>query len=252
MQLRSLLFVGYLYGMMAVMGTFFVIALVLPRRVIMQCIKAYTLSIHWGMQAICGIETELRGLENLPDGPFIYAGKHQCMFDIFVPFLVAPDPVIVMKRELLWYPFLGWYALKSQMIAIDRAGTTKTLRAMVAAARKRVAGGRQVVIFPEGTRTRPGDTPHYHAAGVVGLYKALHVPIVPVATNAGLCWPAHGTRRRSGRIVYEFLPPIEAGLDRKTMMHRLQTDMESSVDALVREGLGVQGRTQLIQDPQAT
>ena len=252
MQLRSLLFVAYLYGLMAFMGTFFIIVLMLPRRVIMWCIKAYTQAIRWGMKAICGIETELRGLENLPDGPFIYAGKHQCMFDIFVPFLVTPDPVIIMKRELLWYPFLGWYALKSEMIPIDRAGTTKTLRAMVAAARKRVAEGRQVVIFPEGTRTAPGDAPHYHAAGIVGLYKALGVPVVPVATNAGLCWPAHGTRRRSGRIVYEFLPPIEAGLDRKTMMRRLQTDMEASVDALVREGLAVQGRTQPIQDPQAT
>ncbi|MEQ9436350.1 lysophospholipid acyltransferase family protein [Hyphomonas sp.] len=252
MQLRSLLFVVYLYGLMAVMGTFFIVTLVLPRRVIMQGIKAYTRGIRWGMKAICGIETELRGLENLPDGPFIYAGKHQCMFDIFVPFLVTSDPVIVMKRELLSYPYLGWYALKSEMIPIDRAGTTKTLRAMVAAARERVARGRQVVIFPEGTRTTPGDAPRYHAAGIVGLYKALDVPVVPVATNAGLCWPAHGTRRRSGRIVYEFLPPIEAGLDRKTLMQRLETDMEASVDALVREGLAVQGRTHLRQDPQTT
>jgi len=252
MQLRSLLFVAYLYGTMALMGTVFIIALFLPRVVIMRGIRIYAKSLRWGMKMICGIETEFRGLENIPDGPFMYAGKHQCMFDIFVPFIVVRDSLIIMKRELLWYPFLGWYALKSEMIPIDRAGTTKTLRAMVAAARKRVAQGRQVVIFPEGTRTAPGDAPHYHAAGIVGLYKALGVPVVPVATNAGLCWPAHGTRRRSGRIVYEFLPPIEAGLDRKTMMRRLQTDMEASVDALIREGLAVQGRTQPIQDPQAT
>ena len=252
MQLRSLLFVAYLYGTMALMGTVFVIGLVLPRRVTMWGIKTYARTLRWGMKVICGIETEIRGIENLPDGPFIYAGKHQCMFDIFVPFIVTPDPAIVMKRELLWYPFLGWYALKSDMIPIDRAGTTKTLRAMVAAAKRRAAEGRQVVIFPEGTRTAPGDAPNYHAAGVVGLYKALGVPIVPVATNAGLCWPAHGTRRRPGRIVYEFLPPLEAGLDRKIMMQRLQADMEASVDALLREGLAAQGRTQLIQDPQVT
>jgi len=252
MQLRSLLFVAYLYGTMALMGTVFVIGLVLPRRVTMWGIKTYARTLRWGMKVICGIETEIRGIENLPDGPFIYAGKHQCMFDIFVPFIVTSDPAIVMKRELLWYPFLGWYALKSDMIPIDRAGTTKTLRAMVAAAKRRAAEGRQVVIFPEGTRTAPGDAPNYHAAGVVGLYKALGVPIVPVATNAGLCWPAHGTRRRPGRIVYEFLPPLEAGLDRKIMMQRLQTDMEASVDALLREGLAAQGRTQLIQDPQVS
>tara|TARA_R110002020_G_scaffold83397_1_gene206942 strand:+ start:333070 stop:333837 length:768 start_codon:yes stop_codon:yes gene_type:complete len=254
MQLRSLLFVAYLYGMMALMGTVFIIALFLPRVVIMRGIRIYAKSLRWGMKAICGIETEFRGLENIPDGPFMYAGKHQCMFDIFVPFIVVRDSLIIMKRELLWYPFLGWYALKSDMIPIDRAGSTKTLRSMVKQAKAKVlyGRGRQVVIFPEGTRTAPGAAPHYHAAGVVALYKALDVPVLPVATNAGLCWPAHGTRRRSGRIVYEFLPVIPAGLDRKTLMKRLESDIETATDKLVTEGLAIQGRTRLDKDMQPT
>jgi 1-acyl-sn-glycerol-3-phosphate acyltransferase len=251
MQLRSLLFVAYLYGTMALMGSVFVIGLVLPRRFIMWGIKTYAGALRWGMRVIAGMETEIRGLEHLPDGPFLYVGKHQCMFDIFVPFVVTPDPAIVMKRELLWYPFLGWYALKSDMIPIDRAGTTRTLRRMVSAAKDRAAIGRQIVIFPEGTRKTPGDAPQYHAAGVVALYKALDVPIVPVATNAGLCWPAHGTLRRPGRIVYEILPPIPAGLDRKEMMKRLESEMETAVDALLKEGLAVQGRTQAAQELQS-
>ena len=251
MQLRSLLFVAYLYGTMALMGSVFVVGLVLPRRFIMWGIKTYAGALRWGMRVIAGMETEIRGLEHLPDGPFLYVGKHQCMFDIFVPFVVTPDPAIVMKRELLWYPFLGWYALKSDMIPIDRAGTTKTLRRMVSAAKDRAAIGRQIVIFPEGTRKTPGDAPQYHAAGVVALYKALDVPIVPVATNAGLCWPAHGTLRRPGRIVYEILPAIPAGLDRKEMMKRLEAEMETAVDALLTEGLAVQGRTKPVEGPQS-
>ncbi|MBU1289201.1 MAG: 1-acyl-sn-glycerol-3-phosphate acyltransferase [Alphaproteobacteria bacterium] len=252
MQLRSLLFVAYLYGTMALMGTVFIIALFLPRVVIMRGIRIYAKSLRWGMKVICGIETEFRGLENIPDGPFMYAGKHQCMFDIFVPFIVVRDSLIIMKRELLWYPFLGWYALKSDMIPIDRAGSTKTLRSMVKQAKAKVLSGRgrQVVIFPEGTRTAPGATPHYHAAGVVALYKALDVPVLPVATNAGLCWPAHGTRRRPGRIVYEFLPVIPAGMDRKALMKRLESDIETATDKLVTEGLAIQGRTRLDEDLQ--
>jgi 1-acyl-sn-glycerol-3-phosphate acyltransferase len=252
MQLRSLLFVAYLYGTMALMGSVFVIGLLLPRHVTMWGIKTYSGALRWGMRVICGIETEIRGTEHLPDGPFLYAGKHQCMFDIFVPFIVTSDPAIIMKRELLWYPFLGWYALKSDMIPIDRAGTTKTLRRMVAAAKMRAGIGRQVVIFPEGTRTAPGAAPQYHAAGVVALYKALDVPIVPVATNAGLCWPAHGTLRRPGRIVYEILPPIPAGLDRKVMMQRLESDMETAADALLQEGLAIQGRPGMAEELQRT
>ncbi|KCZ61260.1 lysophospholipid acyltransferase family protein [Hyphomonas chukchiensis] len=254
MQLRSLLFVAYLYGMMALMGTVFIIALVLPRVVIMRGIRIYAQSLRWGMKVICGIETEFRGLENIPDGPFMYAGKHQCMFDIFVPFITLRDSLIIMKRELLWYPFLGWYALKSDMIPIDRAGSTKTLRSMVKQAKAKVptGQGRQVVIFPEGTRSAPGAPPHYHAAGVVALYKALDVPVLPVATNAGLCWPAHGTLRRPGRIVYEFLPVIPAGLDRKTLMKRLESDIETATDRLVTEGLAIQGRTQPNEDRQPT
>ena len=254
MQLRSLLFVAYLYGMMALMGTVFIIALVLPRFVIMRGIRIYAKSLRWGMKVICGIETEFRGLENIPDGPFMYAGKHQCMFDIFVPFITVRDSLIIMKRELLWYPFLGWYALKSDMIPIDRAGSTKTLRSMVKQAKAKVptGRGRQVVIFPEGTRSAPGAPPHYHAAGVVALYKALDVPVLPVATNAGLCWPAHGTLRRPGRIVYEFLPVIPAGLDRKTLMKRLESDIETATDRLLTEGLAIQGRTRLDEDRQPT
>ena len=242
MWLRSILFVIYLYGMMGLLGTLFLVSLVLPRTVIMAGIRVYARSIRFGMRWICGIETEIRGQEHMPPGASIYAGKHQCMFDIFVPFLVTSDPAIILKRELLFYPFLGWYAIKAHMIPIDRAGTTKTLKKMLSEAKDRAARGRQIVIFPEGTRTEPGAAPAYQPAGISAFNKALDLPIVPVATNAGLCWPAHGLMGRPGRVIYEILPPIPPGLDRKTLMSRLETDLETASNRLLAEGLVAQGR----------
>ena len=240
--ITSLLFVLWLYLWMAVLGILFLPALFLPRGVSIFGIRLYARTIGVGLRVFCGISTEIRGREHMPPGPVIYAGKHQCMYDVFIPFLVAKDPAIIMKKELLWYPFLGWYALKAAMIPIDRAGTTKTLKAMVAAAKDRAAHYRQIIIFPEGTRKAPGAPPDYHAAGLSALARAIEVPIVPVATNAGLCWPGRGFLRRPGKIVYQILPPIPAGLPRKELMARLEADLESATDALVKEGLAVQGR----------
>ena len=238
----SLLFVIWMYLWMAVLGLLFLPALVLPRPATLLGIRVFTRVVGVGLRLICGISTEIRGREHMPEGPVIYAGKHQCMYDVFIPFLVMRDPAIIMKKELLWYPFLGWYALKAAMIPIDRAGTTKTLKAMVAAAKERADNYRQIVIFPEGTRKAPGAPPDYHAAGLSALAKAIEAPIVPVATNAGLCWPGRGLLRRKGKIVYQILPPIPAGLPRRDLMTRLQAELEAGTDALVKEGLAVQGR----------
>ena len=240
--ITSLLFVVFLYLWMAVLGILFLPALTLPRPVIVFGIRVYARTIGVGLKLITGASTEIRGLENMPTGPIIYAAKHQCMYDVFIPFLVTKDPAIILKKELLWYPFLGWYAMKAAMIPIDRAGTTKTLKAMVGEAKKRAENYRQIVIFPEGTRKAPGAPPEYHAAGISALAKAVEAPIVPVATNAGLCWPGRGFMRRPGKIVYEILPPIPAGLPRKDMMARLQGELEPATDALIKEGLAVQGR----------
>ncbi len=240
---RSLLFMAWMYGLLAVMGLAWLPSLLLPRGVLLFGIRLWTRLVSWGLRVICGIRTEIRGLETLPPGPILYAAKHQCMWDVFIPFLVLRDPVITMKRELLWYPILGWYALKLRMIAIDRGGMARTIRAMLAQAGQRAREGRQFVIFPEGTRHQPGVKAGYFAAGTGALYKHLGLQTVPVATNSGLCWPARGIVRRPGVIVFEILPAIEAGLDRKALMQRLETAIEPASERLLEEGLRVQGRT---------
>ncbi|CUS55950.1 MULTISPECIES: lysophospholipid acyltransferase family protein [unclassified Hyphomonas] len=242
MMFRSILFVIWMYGLMAVLGLLALPALLLPKSVTFWAISLYARGLIWGLKVFCGISVEIRGRQNMPRGTVLYAGKHNCMLDVFIPFLVMPAPAIILKQELLWYPFLGWYALKAAMIPIDRAGNTRTLKKMVAAARERADDGRQIVIFPEGTRTVPGAEPAYHAAGISALAKGIEAPILPVATNAGLCWPGRGVKRSKGTIIYEILPPIPAGLPRKELMSRLQSELETASDALVAEGRTVQGR----------
>ena len=233
--ITSLLFVAWLYLSMAIMGLLFLPFLVLPRSATMFGIRVFTRVVMVGLRLICGIRTEIRGREHMPEGPVIYAGKHQCMYDIFIPFLVLRDPAIIMKKELLWYPFLGWYALKSEMIPIDRAGTTKTLKAMVVEVKKRAANYRQIVIFPEGTRGdvgQPGD----YKPGIAALYRELDMPVTPLALNCGSHWDK-SLLLKPGTIVFQYLEPIPAGLKRAEFMRELQTRIDGATQALETEGL---------------
>ncbi len=238
--LRSILFLVWLYGLMAAFGILFAPSFLLPRRFAVWGIRLYSRTILIGLRLICGIRTEIRGVGNMPDGAALYAGKHHCMLDVFIPFLTTHDPAIILKKELALMPFLGWYALKTGMIVIDRAGTSKTLKQIVRAGEKAKAQGRAIVIFPEGTRRAPGAEPDYKAAGISALNKTLDLPTVPVATNAGLCWPARGLRRTPGLIVYEILPPLPPGLDRKAYMQALEAALETASDRLLEEGRAAQ------------
>lgn len=212
--------------------------LLAPRRLVIAYMRLYTYVMRFGLRWIAGVRIDIRGREHLPEGPLIIAGTHQAMLDVFIPFFIFDDPMIVMKRELLWYPGLGWFAMRTGMLAIDRSGTSRTMQQMLAKARKGMAvgDGRQIVIFPEGTRAAPGAAPDFKSAGVRAFYKALDVPILPIVTNSGLCWPARGILRKPGTVVYEILPPIETGLPHKQMLPRLFGDLEAGAQRLYKEG----------------
>lgn len=242
--LRSIIFFVWLYGWMAILSILALPTLALPRAASLWFIRLFARIVLYGLKWICGIQVEFRGLEHIPAGPVLIAGKHQAMLDVFLPFLVFKDPVLVMKRELLWYPGLGWYALKTRMLAIDRDGGARTMKAMLASARKRVLEEqRQMLIYPEGTRTLPGAAPDYKPAGIRAFYKALNTPVLPFATNSGLCWPAHGLVRRPGHVVYEVLPPIAADMNPKLLLKTLEDRLETASEKLLDEGLAAQDRT---------
>lgn len=242
--IRSVIFVIWLYSWMAMLGILALPTLLMPRGAILWFFRLFARLLLFGLRWICGVRVEFRGLEHVPGGPVLIAGKHQAMLDVFLPFLIVKDPVLVMKRELLWYPVIGWYALKTRMLAIDRDGGTKTMKQMLAAAKEQVTGqGRQMLIYPEGTRMKPGAAPSYKPAGIRAFYKTLKAPLVPLATNAGLCWPAKGLTRRPGLVVYEVLPAMSADLNPKAMLGELQDRLEAACERLLDEGLAVQGRS---------
>lgn len=191
------------------------------------------------LRVVCGLSYEVRGREYMPGGPCVVASKHESAFETLVFPVVIHDAIFVLKRELLRVPLFGWYLAAAGNVAVDRSGGAKALRHMVAEARARLAEGRTIVIFPEGTRVTPGEGGRYHP-GVAALYQALEVPIVPVAVNSGSYWSRRAFAKRPGRIVVQFLPPIPPGLDRRAFLNRLRDTIETASVTLTQEAAGKQ------------
>jgi 1-acyl-sn-glycerol-3-phosphate acyltransferase len=185
-----------------------------------------------GLLRICDIKVEVRGRQHIPTGAALVAPKHLCMLDVFAQFTWLPASCFIMKRELGWIPWFGWYAAKVGSIDIDRSGHASALKKMVREAKAMFAKDRQVVIFPEGHRGEPGVAGDYKP-GVAALYRELGVPVHPVATNSGVHWPAHGILRRPGTIVFEYLEPIPPGLKRAEFMRILEERIETASNRLL-------------------
>jgi 1-acyl-sn-glycerol-3-phosphate acyltransferase len=231
--LRSLLFTVIFYVWSAIVGISGLPLLWLaPRSWIVRWMRFWAASSSGLVGAICGVRVEIRGREHLPVGPALVAAKHQCMLDTIAPFAIFDDAAYVMKQELMRIPVYGWYTRRSRMIVIDREANAKALRQMLADTRQCIAQARQVVIFPEGHRMAPGAAGDYKP-GVAALYRDLGLPCIPMATNSGVHWPAHGFLRRPGVIVYEFLAPIPAGLPRAEFMRVLEARLETASTALL-------------------
>jgi 1-acyl-sn-glycerol-3-phosphate acyltransferase len=221
-----------MYGLMVVMGVICAPSLLVPRSWVRAVFQLWLGLVLGGLKIICGVEYEVRGREHVPAGGALVASKHQSMFETLAFWAILEDPAIILKKELSYLPFFGWYAMKLKNIKVDRSAGSKALRDMLNQARDRAQESRQVVIFPQGTRLKPGEADSYKP-GVAGLYSAMKVACVPVALNSGLYWPARGFTRTPGRIVIEFLPPIEPGLDKKAFLAELEHRIETASNALL-------------------
>jgi 1-acyl-sn-glycerol-3-phosphate acyltransferase len=241
MVARSLLFNVVFYINISVRMIVALPTIMLPYSFLLGVLRRYAGSTLWFLRVICGIGVEWRGREKLPQGACIVACKHQSVWETFALFMVLPDPTYVLKRELMQLPLFGWLATKARMIPINRGSHAKALTGMLAAARQEAARGRQIVIFPEGTRRPPGAKPHY-LPGAAFLYADLGLPCVPIALNSGLFWPRHSWLRRPGTVVAEVLDPIPAGLDKREFLTRLQSAIEQATARLVAEGERSMGR----------
>ena len=172
---------------------------------------------HWLVHHVLGIRWRIEG--SIPPGPYLIAIKHQAMVETIEALRLADTPVVVMKRQLTEIPLFGWVTLRFGVIGVDREAGASALRAMMARGKQAVAEGRPVVIFPEGTRVHPGEQPELKP-GFAGLYRALGLPVVPVALDSGRIW-GRGLLKNRGTIHVRIGEVIPAGLKRPEIEARV-------------------------------
>ncbi|WP_299395800.1 1-acyl-sn-glycerol-3-phosphate acyltransferase [Pelagibius sp.] len=224
-KLRSFLFNVFFYLWTTVVLLLGLPLMLGPRSGLYHLGRFWVRGIMAALAVLCDLRYDIRGRENLPQGAFLVASKHQSAWDTLIYSLLLWDHSFVLKQELTWIPVFGQYLIRAGLVPVDRAGGSKALRKMVAQAKRVAAQGRPIVIFPEGTRVAPGQQRPYHP-GVAALYGQLNIPVVPVALNSGLFWGRRSFVKQPGRITLEFLPAIEPGLNRKAFLQRLEAAVE--------------------------
>ena len=230
--LRSFLFVVNIYVMMLIMGIVFFPWALFSRSGALTACQTWCKWVRWTAVWMVGLRTEVRGTP--PTGEVLIAAKHQSFLDIILIFGTIPAGKFIMKRELMWAPVIGQYGLWIGCVPVNRGKRSAAIKKMV----QDVAKGRQkpgqLIIYPQGTRIAPGvKAPYKIGTGV--LYEELGQDCVPVAANVGVFWPRKGIMRKPGLAVVEFLPTIEAGLPKREFMERLETEVETASNRLMRE-----------------
>ncbi len=234
---RSFLFNVYFHLLFAAMALAGLPLLALPWRWTMRYGRIWVQAVLFGLKVICDLDYRVRDRDTLPSGPCLIACKHQSAWETMVmTALLLGQPSCVLKQELLSLPLFGWYMRHTRQISIDRRGGARALKQMVGMAKEAVADDRSILIFPEGTRTAPGQQVDYHV-GVAALYKALDLPVVPVALNSGLFWGRQSFSKRRGVITVQFLKRIPQGLPREEFMTTLRDRIETASDNLAAEAL---------------
>lgn len=230
--LRSLVFNVLFYLVLVLLCIVAIPTLLLPRGALMAVQAAWADISLFLMRVICNIRIEFRGVEKIPPGPLVIASKHQSFWETFALVRFFEQPLFILKRELMMIPVFGWLLKKAGMISVERGGGPRSLLKTLKQAAAEVKQGRQLVIFPEGTRTAPGAPPAYKA-GVAQIYVESAVPCLPIALNSGLFWPRRTFMRYPGTLVVEFLDPLPPGLPRDEFMTRLRDQIETATTRIV-------------------
>jgi 1-acyl-sn-glycerol-3-phosphate acyltransferase len=175
-------------------------------------------------ESVLGVRSDVEG--RIPDGPVLIAVKHESMYETLEMVRITDTPVIVLKRELSRIPFFGWLTRRYGVIPVDRSAGPKALREMVAAGRSAIETGRAVLIYPEGTRVRHGESPRLRS-GFAGLYRAIGLPVVPVAVDSGRLW-TKSLLKRAGVVHFRIGETIPAGLKRE----EIEAKVHAAINAL--------------------
>jgi 1-acyl-sn-glycerol-3-phosphate acyltransferase len=232
---RSILFNAMFYLNLVFLLIVEMAALLISRGAVIAVARFWARSSLWMLRVICNIDVAWKGIEKIPPGAVIVGAKHQSFWETFALLTLFPDPTFIVKRELMWIPMFGWCLWRGGMIPVDRGAGKPAMTVMNARARAQLEDGRQIIIFPEGTRRPPRAEPKYKY-GIAYIYAAGAAPCLPIALNSGLFWPRRRFMRYPGTIRVEILDPIPPGLDREAFFTRLQHDIESATARLLAEG----------------
>jgi 1-acyl-sn-glycerol-3-phosphate acyltransferase len=230
--LRSLCFNAGWYAGSVVIALVGSPILMMSRRAVLAWATFWIDFIEWWLRLTCRLTHRVVGMENLPKEPVIIACKHQSSWETLAFTKVFPGAAIVLKRELLFIPIVGWAMARAGNIAVARGDGAQALRGLVRQAKAAIAEGRSILIFPEGTRVAVGVERPYQV-GTAALYRQLGVPVVPVALNSGLFWGRRKWVKRPGMITVEVLPPVAPGLRREEFMTALRDRIEGATTRLV-------------------
>ena len=208
--------------------------LILPRKYTIWAPTLWCHSTRFLLRWITGIHVKIKGLHNLPQkNGYIVASKHQSAMETVLFHALIPNAVYILKKSLVFIPIVGWYFLKTGCIAINRKAGMKSMHQLMHDACQRINEGYNVIIFPEGTRTKPGTKGKYNP-GVAMIYEKCQVPVVPVALNTGYFWPKNSFKRYPGTVTIEFLKPIEPGLDKREFLSKLEKNIEQACQNLTK------------------
>lgn len=230
--IRSAAFLAQAYFMMLVIGVLWFPWTLVDRRGAYSACKSWCRWTLWTLHWMCGTTYEVRG--PIPTGEVLIAAKHQSFLDAILIFLHLPRGKYIMKRELVWAPVLGFYALRLGCVPVRRGKRAEAIRQM----KDDIASGRQgpgqLIIYPQGSRIPPGQ-PAPYKIGTAALYHQTGHACVPVACNVGLFWPRKGIMRYPGTAIIEFLPEIPPGLENRAFMALIEDQIETRSDALMAE-----------------
>lgn len=229
---RSLIFVINIYAAMPVFGLIFLPWALFSRQGAISACKSWSYYTLWSAKWMVGIRTEVRGTP--PTDEVMIAAKHQSFLDIILIFISIPAGKYIMKRELMYAPILGQFALRLGCVPVNRGKRGAAIEKMKRDVEKGRAEPGQLIIYPQGTRVAPG-VKHPYKVGTGVLYQQLEQDCVPVATNVGHFWPKRGVLRKPGTAVVEFLDPIPAGRPVKEFMEELEAQIETRSDLLSEE-----------------
>lgn len=227
--------------------------MMVPRAILIWGFHKTIRGYLWLLRFVCGLRYELRGANNIPYRPVLFASKHLSKWDSAVLPVLLGEPAVVLRREMLYWPLAGIIVRRLEHLLIPRQRDVAAAAQLIQEAKIRSAEGRSILIFPEGTRTpiNPFPAPNYKR-GVLALYKALGAPCVPIAINSGLFWPPHSLRRYPGTVIVEILPPIPPELPADQFLERLTGQLETNSKRLVAEAIATMGPHQTASAPSET